>query len=452
MASKEVNSPLVKKLNKKDLFFMAMGQTIGAGIITNTGIAIGLSGSGVLIAYLLAFFVMYVGNLPSMLFATVHPVSSPAYVATSWLNKKVAGFWLYCQLLAALAQAYMGVAFGTYLSSICGINSSLAACLIVTIFFGINLLGLKDSAKVQNITTAFLLLTLLSFVVLGLPKCNVGSMFQSENLFYGGWLGIFNACALVLFGVGGCSLLGQFGPQMEDPKHNIPLMTTVTYICSFFAFGLVAFVGSGVAPIADVAGQPMTFQAKIIYPGNWYILFVVGGALLAIMTTINSNYARYWSAIIRGVDEGWLPGFMGKRNKNGIPWVLLVLFWLMALIPNLFGLNIGQLSSLAAAVTLVPMLIPVWGFLKLPERDPEGWNATPRISKIFATPASRMLLCILCSALMGVFIVLNILNFTPTTAILCVGYFVLAIIVCAAFGGKLMARGEQRLAEKNTNT
>ena len=31
----------MKKLNGKDLFFMAMGSCIGAGIITNTGVAIG---------------------------------------------------------------------------------------------------------------------------------------------------------------------------------------------------------------------------------------------------------------------------------------------------------------------------------------------------------------------------------------------------------------------------
>ena len=443
------NSLVEKKLNKKDLFFMAMGQTIGAGIITNTGIAIGLSGTGVLIAYFLAFFVSYMGNLPNLLFATVHPVASPAYVMTSFLDKKVAGFWLYCQLLAALAQAYMGSAFGTYLASIWpGINSSVAACVIVTLFFAIGLLNLKTSAKVQNITTAFLLLTLFSFIALGVPKCDLRSMFASENLLYGGWLGIFNACAVVLFGVGGCTLLMNFGPQMESPKRNIPLMTTVTFICGFFAFGLVAFVGAGIAPISEVAGQPMTYQAKLIYPGNGYIFFVVGGALLAIMTTINSNYARYWSSIIRGVDEGWLPEFMGRRNKAGIPWVLMVLFWLMALLPNMLGLNIGQLSSLAAAVTLLPQLIPIWGFLKLPDRQPEAWRESSRIAKIFSSKSSRILFCTFCSLLMGVFIVLNVMTFTKTTAVLCVGYFVLAIVVCWGFGDRLMAKGAQRLLEK----
>lgn len=437
----------MKKLNGKDLFFMAMGATIGAGIITNTGVAIGMAGSGVIIAYFLAFFVMYVSTLPTMFFATVHPVMSPGYVMTSWVSKKVAGFWLYCQIFAAFAQAYMGVAFGTYLSSICGINTSVAACVIVTVFFLLNLLDLKTSAKVQNITTAVLLLVLLSFIVLGLPKCDLGQLFSGESLFYGGARGIFDACASVLFGVGGCTVLLNFGPQIENPKRNIPRMTTITFFCAFLAFGLVAFVGSGVAPIAEVAGKPMTYQAQMIYPGKGYLIFVVGGALLAIITTINSNYQRYWSSILRGVDEGWLPEFMGKRNKNGIPWVLMVLFWLMALIPNLFGLNIGQLVSLASAVTLIPMLIPIWGFLKLPEGDPEGWKAS-KLSKVFASSASRVIFCAVCTALIGIFVVLNVVRFTKVAAIFVAVYFIIAGIICFGFGDKLLAAGQKRLAAR----
>lgn len=433
----------MKKLNGKDLFFMAMGATIGAGIITNTGAAIGMAGSGVIIAYLMAFFVMFVANLPTMFFATVHPVMSPAYVMTSWVSKKVAGFWLYCQIFAAFAQAYMGVAFGTYVASIWNIDTRISACVIVTVFFLINLLNMKASAQVQNITTAFLLLVLISFIVLGLPKCDVGRMFSSESILYGGWRGIFNACASVLFGVGGCTVLMNFGPMIENPKRNIPKMTVITFVCAFLAFGLVAFVGSGVAPLEEVAGKPMTYQAQIIYPGSGHLLFVIGGALLAIITTINSNYQRYWSSIIRGVDEGWLPEFMGRRNKNDIPWVLMVLFWLMALIPNLFGLNIGQLIGFASAVTLIPMLIPIWGFLKLPEGDPEGWQAS-KLSQVFKTQGSRVAFCAFCTALIGIFVVLNVLNFSSVVAIFVGVYFAAALVICFGFGDKLLAAGARR--------
>ena len=239
----------------------------------------------------------------------------------------------------------------------------------------------------------------------------------------------------------------NFGPSIENPKRNIPKMTIITYICAFLAFGLVALVGSGVAPLSEIAGKPMTYQAQLIYPGNGYLIFVIGGALWAIVTTINGNYQRYWSGIIRGVDEGWLPEFMGKRNKSGIPWVLMIVFWLMALIPNLLGMNIGQLISFASAVTLIPMLIPIWGFLKLPEKDPEEWAAS-KISQVFKTHTLRVIFCIFCTALIGIFVLLNILQFSKATAIFLAVYFLIALIICFVFGDKLMALGEKRSDSK----
>lgn len=446
-SAKESGKP--RLLNAKDLFFLAMGSTIGAGIITNTGIAIGVAGSGVILAYLLAFAVTFIYNLPNLFFASIHPIASPQYVATSWMNKKLGGYWLYTQVFAALAQAYMGAAFGQYLSSIVPISPAVAACLVLTLFYISNLFDMKTAAVIQNVTTAVLLLTIASFIVLGLPHCNLASMFSKESFFYKGWGGIFNACAMVLFGVGGCTLLTQFGPQMENPQKNMPKVTIIVFICAFLAFGLVAFVGSGVAPISEVAGKPMTFQAKLIYPGNGYLIFVIGGALLAITTTINSNYARYWATVIRGVDEGWLPRIFSKRNKYGVPFVLHTLFFIMAVIPNLFGMNIGALVSLAAAITLIPTLIPLWGFVLMPKHCPDDWKQAVKISKIFATTTSRVLLCLIATIVLGIFVVLNILNFSKVTLTFFIIYFVATGIICFGFGDKIIANGQKRLQEEN---
>lgn len=435
-------------LNGKDLFFLAMGQTIGAGIIANTGIAIGIAGSGVLLGYLLAFVVTFVGYVPHMLFATVNPVASPTYVATSWLSKKLGGYWLYTQIIAVFAQAYMGSAFGLYLNSIApSISPQAAACAILIVFYIINLFDLKTSAIIQNITTAILLLALLSFIALGAPKCDIADMFSRANFMYGGWLGIFNSCALVLFGVGGFSIIIQFASKMEEPRRNIPKISAISAICCFFAFGLVAFVGSGVAPISEVAGKPMTYQATLIYPGKSYLIFVIGGALLAIITTINANYARYWATIIRGVDEGWLPHVFAKRNRHGVPIVLHTLFFLMAIVPNLLGMDIGSLSTLAACIALIPALIPAWGFVSMPEHCPEEWASSGRIAKIFASKRSRVLLCLVSTVMIGVFVVLNILKFNLLVTIIFFAYFIATGIVCFGFGDRIIRAGEKRLIE-----
>ena len=41
----------------------------------------------------------------------------------------------------------MGVAFGTYISSICDINPSVAAVAVLTLFYIINLFGVKNAAR-----------------------------------------------------------------------------------------------------------------------------------------------------------------------------------------------------------------------------------------------------------------------------------------------------------------
>lgn len=447
--SKKLSSNSGAKLNKKDLLFMALGSTIGAGIITNTGIAIGMTGRSVILAYFLSFLVMFIGNFPVLLTSTVHPVASPQYVLTEWISPKLSGFYIYTFLLGRLAQAYMGVAFGTYISSICDVNPSVAAVAVLTLFYIINLFGVKNAAKIQNITTFILIISIMSFVVLGLPKVDFANYFAPEEFMTDGWLGVFNAVAILLFGVGGASTLVQLAPDTENPKKNIPIMTIVSYIVACFIFMSVAFVGAGVAPVSEIAGQPMTYQSTMIYPGQTYLIFVIGGALLAIVTTINGNYVAYYTGCIRGVEDGWLPTFLAKRNRYDIPWPLHTLFWLMAIIPNIMGMEISQLSSLASAVTIAPMAIPLWGFLMLPKKDPEAW-AKSRLSKIFRTQASRVIFTAICTAALLVFVVINFMNFTRTTLILAVGYMVVVTLIAVLFGDKLMQRNRAcRAAQQN---
>ena len=435
------------KLNIADLLFMALGSTIGAGIITNTGIAIGLTGRSVVLAYLLSFLVMFIGNLPVLIAGSLHPMSSPQYTLTEWISPKLSGFYMYTFLLGRLAQAYMGVAFGTYISSICDINPSLAAVLILTLFYVINLFGMKSAAKVQNITTFILILSIMSFVVLGLPHVDFKNYFAEGEFITNGWLGIFNAVAILLFGVGGPSTLVQLSLDSENPKKNIPLSTIISYIVACFIFCSVAFVGAGVAPVAEIAGQPMTYQARMIYPGNWYLIFIIGGALLAIITTINGNYVAYYTGCVKGADDGWLPSVFAKRNKYGIPWVLHTLFYIMAVIPNILGMEIGQLSSLASAVTIAPMAIPLWGLLKLPEKDKEAWESSI-FSKIFKGKVSLTIFVAICSLALIVFVVINFINFTPMTLVLAIGYMVITTLIVIFFGDKIINRKKMNEATK----
>ena len=203
--------------------------------------------------------------------------------------------------------------------------------------------------------------------------------------------------------------------------------------CSFLESQLNSFKGSlvGVAYTADFYDN---YGAKF---------FTASGDKI----DINGNYVAYYTGCVKGADDGWLPSVFAKRNKYGIPWVLHTLFYIMAVIPNILGMEIGQLSSLASAVTIAPMAIPLWGLLKLPEKDKEAWESSI-FSKIFKGKVSLTIFVAICSLALIVFVVINFINFTPMTLVLAIGYMVITTLIVIFFGDKIINRKKMNEATK----
>lgn len=81
MSSKQNNSG---KLSFAECYSISIGFVIGVGIITMTGIAIGYTGVGVSLAFVLAGLALLIMEVPKMLAASVVPKTSMSYIlATS---------------------------------------------------------------------------------------------------------------------------------------------------------------------------------------------------------------------------------------------------------------------------------------------------------------------------------------------------------------------------------
>jgi len=61
-----MNENETKKLSRTDLFSMAIGQIIGVGIMTMTGIAIGFTGRSVNLAYIVAGLITIFAAIPQI--------------------------------------------------------------------------------------------------------------------------------------------------------------------------------------------------------------------------------------------------------------------------------------------------------------------------------------------------------------------------------------------------
>lgn len=425
-----------KKLNFSDCYSIGLGTTVGAGVVTMTGLAIGMTGSGVGLAFLLAGVLNFIAMFPFLIVGSTIPRTSGSYTFSKELiDSKAGGIYLCMFLFGRVAMAFLGASVVTYIGSIVpALNNLWPGVLVVTLFYVSNLFGVQTAAKLQKVMNVVLLIALLSFVVMGAGKMDP-AVFTAKMQFTNGFTGMFNAISLVVFAIGGGFSLLELGQQVNDPQRTLPKAILAVSITAAVIFGAVGLVGSGVLPLEEVAGKPLTIAAKAVYPSAaLYAFFILGGVLLAIFTTINGSYVWYSNALIKGCDEGWLPGYFAKRNRYGVPYRLMTLFWLIGIVPLFLGADVSLLSRVSTGLLLLANIIPNFALLKLPEKYPEEWK-----NSVFYMKSSFMVKAVTfgCSAIMALFIYFNFKTFPPTILLAILGLIGLGVIYVCVIDNKI---------------
>lgn len=431
-----------RNLSFGDCFSMGVGQTIGAGVITMTGTAIAMTGSGVFWAYVLAAVCMFICKFPSLIMGTTIPRTSASYAYCNLLSPKFGGFYTGVSTIARVTMAFFGFSFATYFCTLVDVNPTVVGVTIVTVVFIMNLFGIKNAAKVQSIMTVILLIALTSFVVLGLPKVDFATITRPEVMFPKGVDGLVSAISMVVFAISGGFTLLEYAGSMENPQRILPKSIFWSTLVAALFFATVGLVGSGVLPISEVAGKPLTVAAHTVYGGNpvLYNFFIIGGALLAILTTMNSCFVLYYSAAIRACVDGWLPHGLAKKNKYGVPYRLCIFFWLMGIVPILLKLEGQTLNRLASGLVLFTMMIPNVTPVLLPKLFPEQWKA----SRFYMSTPKLVALTVFSNALMLFFIVKNALGLPAHVRNIIIVCLVLVILYVLIFGNKIIEKNNLR--------
>lgn len=373
----------MKKDNRLSFFetlTMATGFTIGSGIITLTGIGIGMTGRSVFIAFAVCAVLFLISFRPLFIMSSVLPRMSAAYsYSKELITKEAGGLYVYIYFFGRITIAIFGISIAQYLASLIPalnnpVGMKVVAAGVLTLFYIINLFGIKNAAIVQNVLFVILVFSLISFVIFGIGKVE-SNFFEQKAFFVNGFSGFYSAVSLLFFAVGGAYIITDFAPKIRNPEK---VMTKVIYIVTIGVTVLYMFIGivaSGVIPQAEAAYQSLVVTARIVYPNNLlFSIFIVGGALGALITTLNSSFVWYSSSLIQACKDGWLPKAWGKTNKYEVPYILTTIFYILGLIPALLGMDLTVVSKIAVGMTILSILIPMAGILKLPEKYPEEWK------------------------------------------------------------------------------
>lgn len=370
-----------KGLGLMDLIALAAGQVIGAGVVTLIGEAIAVTGKAAWAAYPVAIGIGLISILPFIFLSSTIVLKGGDYsvVNTFVDNKRVVGFFALAFILQCLSLSMLGSSLANYLTSVFpGLNKTVVAFVAVTIFFVTNLMGVDVMAKVQKILVIVLIFALVMFCALGIGQVSPDTFnFSNPEFFTNGPGGFMSAVALYTYSTYGQYTVINYSKDARNPKRDVPIAMIVATVLILILYTLIAIVDCGVLPISEVAGEPLTKVARIVLGNRFTPVFVLGGPLMALATTMNSTYASRVNVLAKATQDGWFPNGLAKTNKMGVPYILLTIIYLFGIIPLIFGLSIKTITNNLVLVAYVLHTITAMGIVRMPTRYKEEWEKSP---------------------------------------------------------------------------
>lgn len=166
----------------------------------------------------------------------------------------------------------------------------------------------------------------------------------------------------------------NYGRDAHNAKRDIPwaiLMSVPTLVILYCG---VAIVAGGILPLEMVENQPLTLVARTALSPILFVVFMVGGPIMALMTTMNSSLAYNCVPIAQACTDGWLPRSLAKKNKRGSYYRILTIVYLIGLIPLLLNFSVTTITNNIMLINSSLSFLYAFAYYQLPKRYPEAWK------------------------------------------------------------------------------
>ena len=372
----KTNADGSKSLGRGDLLAIVIGNVIGGGVMTMTGLAIGITGRSIILSYIICAIMVTIVALPQFFLSATIRMNGGFYTQAAMFGGKwFAGLYSVVFVSYFFGAATYSISFADYvLSAFPEINGKLVAFAILTVFVVLNLTGIQVAAKVQYAMVIILILALLVFAGFGFIHLEPG-YFSEEQFFTGGFTGVMSAAA-------------------------------------------------GVFPVEEVAGQNLSTVANHILPTPLYIFFMVGGAMFALITSLNACLGWLQAPIAQAAEDGWWPAVFAKRNERfGTPHFIILTIYVLCSIIILSGMNIGDVANIGNTLANCVQVILCLAIITMPKKIPEIWKR----SQFHINDNAYTFLCILGALVSAAFVYYECLEIQVGHSI---GIFVYLAIAC----------------------
>jgi basic amino acid/polyamine antiporter, APA family len=304
---------------------------------------------------------------------------------------------------------------------------NLPAMVIVALVTILLVVGIKESARVNNVIVFIKVSILILLIVLGLPLINQenwGGKFipESDEWFHFGWSGICRAAGVVFFAYIGFDAVSTTAQEAKNPQRDMPLGIIGSLVICTILYCLGALVLTGVVNYKQLYVPDPVAVATDAMGKPWLSFYVKIGAILGLSSVILvmlMSQPRIFYAMSK---DGLLPAFVGKIHPRfHTPYITTIITGLIVMIAaGTIPLSIaGELTSIG---TLFAFAVVSGGVLYLRITQ-------PNIERPFKAPAVWF------TAPMGVITaVLLMVTLPPDTWIRLVVWMAIGLVIYFVYG------------------
>jgi len=434
----ETDHSLKRALGPVNLTMLGIGAIIGTGIFVLTGtVAAQNAGPAVVLSFVLAGVASVFAALCYAEFASLVPMAGSAYtygyatlgeffawvigwdlileyalgavtVAIGWSGYVVSfladlGIHVPPQLSAAAGSELIEVAAGQWQvvtqQLLDGLMASgvdpatlphatalfnLPAVIIIAIVTTLLVIGIKESANVNNVIVFIKVAVVILFIVGAIWAINAANWtpFMPQNTGVSGeygWTGVMTGAGIVFFAYIGFDAVSTAAQEAKNPQKDMPVGIIGSLLICTVLYILVSAIATGVVPYRELdVPDPIAVAADRAGLGWMSTLIKLGAiaGLSSVILVMLLGQSRIFWTMSR---DALLPQFVNRIHpKFRTPWITSIVTGIaVAFFSAIF--TVREAGSLVSIGTLLAFVIVSAGILVLRLREPE-------LPRTFKTP------------------------------------------------------------------
>ena len=421
----------MKKLERTLSLPGAIAVSIGgmlSGIFVLPGLAVGITGSSVWLAFLVAALCILPAVLSKSELGTAMPKSGGTYVyierAFGPLFGTIAGIGLWLSLL--LKSAFSLVGLSAYLYVVVNIDEAYTkaiALLALLLILLLNVFGLKKVEKTQLFIVSTSIISLIVIIALGLTSFDTK---LTEPVFSDGTNGFIAGVAFLYISYAGVTKIAAVAGEITNPSKNLPLTMIISLflITTIYCLVALALVGNVEASILATDIKPIHTLFQTIGGDTFGLIAGVVGAL-TLLSMANSGVlasSRFPFAMSK---DGLLPSYLAGINSKFMTPVSAILTTSTLIALAIIFLDVVKIAKLASAFKVLMFIFNELTVIVLRETNAQWYKPT------FKSP---MYPYVQIFGILSGIVLLAFLGVMPVVSV--IGVVILGFLIFLVYGSK----------------